>query len=168
VLVLSDHGRARPAPLAIAEPGARYFADILGTGELKYTAIHLSMLNTAGHRLLGIQVAQALALARLAAAREGTRQIHAVADGWNAGFVLTLAAALEPKRFESCTVYVPLLTLRYLMDWPLRYEDAQSLLCPDLLTVADVPQIRSLMEGVEFRSPGRCAPAAAYGRRPTV
>jgi hypothetical protein len=41
------------------------------------------------------------------------------------------------------------------MDWGMNYEQAPSFFCFGLMEVADVPQIRALMEGVVYRQPGR-------------
>jgi hypothetical protein len=56
----------------------------------------------------------------------------------------------------SLTSCLPMTTLRHAIQWPLRFEEAPSLFCFGLLKVADIPEIRALMEGVEFRAPGRC------------
>ncbi len=158
VLIISQAGRATHPPMPIAQEGTRYLADILGTGELAPPNSLLQILESAGHRVLGIQVAQVLTLARLVAKREGGRPVHLVGDGWQTCFVLLVACALEPGLFASYTPYMPLETLCYVVDWPLRAEEARSMLCFGLMEVADVPQLRALMRGVEYRTPGRNTP----------
>lgn len=159
VLVLNDQGRAVPMPMVDGYQGPRYHLELLGHGESQVARGNLILVEATGGRLLGIHVAQVLAAARWMAAREGTRKIRMVGDGWSGCFAQLLAAALEPALFSSMTTYGTLASLRYLTHWPLRYEEAPSLFCFGLLEVADVPQIRALMEGVDYRQPGRCVVA---------
>jgi len=158
VVIVNDAGRSVPPPLPVEPAGSRYFADILGVGECVSTAIQLSMIDTVGRRYLGEQVAQVLALARMAARKAKTRKVHMIGTGWNTCFVMLVAAAIEPGLFASYTDYNPVKTLRYIMDWPMKFDEAQSFLCFGLLEVADTPQIRELMEGVVYRNPGRAVP----------
>ena len=155
VLTINKDGRAVPMPLPIADPGPRYHLEILGTGELRTDPRRLMLIDAAGQRLLGIQVAQVLAAAAWIARRERSRQVHMVGDGWGYSFALLLAAALQPRLFASYTDYGPVLTLRYLMEWPFKFEEAPSCFCFGLMEVADVPQIKALLTGVEYRQPGR-------------
>lgn len=159
VLVINESGRQIPPPMPIVDPGPRYAVDLLGHGELRCGSGPLMLVDATGERLLGIQVAQALAAARWVLRHEKTDQLHLIADGWNMSFVALLAAALEPKWFRSYTTYGTMTTLRNLMDWPMSFHHGRSFFCFGLLEVADVPQIRALMEGVEYRQPGRCVPA---------
>ena len=103
-------------------------------------------------------MAQVLALARLAAKQTKSRKVHLVGAGWNTCLVMMLATALEPGLFASYTTYNPFTTLRYVMDWGMKFQEALSCLCFGLLEVADVPQIRALMEGVVYLNPGRAVP----------
>lgn len=155
VLIMGDAGRATPMPMPVAEEGPRYRIDTLGCGTGSASALSLMVLDATGHRFTGIRVAQLLAAARAILKRVKMKKLHLVSDGWNASFICLLAAALEPEIFSTYTSYGSFPTLRYLMDWGMNYEQAQSFFCFGLMEVADVPQIRALMEGVTYRQPGR-------------
>lgn len=155
VLIMGDGGRAMPMPLPVAEKGPRYAIDALGCGTGAAPALAIMVLDATGHRYAGIRAAQVLAAAKAILKREKAAKLHLVSDGWNASFTCLLAAALEPGLFSTYTTYGSFPTLRYLMDWGMNYAQAQSFLCFGLMEVADVPQLRALMEGVVYRQPGR-------------
>ncbi len=159
IVLLSDEARSEKLWLPVADPGTRYYVDILGTGTKRNSWLELMAIQTTGQRLLGIQTGQILAAARLVSSRHGSRPVRLVGQGMNVCFAGLMAAGLEPKLFASVTDYSTLTTLRYLIEWPTRYEEAATCFCFGLLEVADVPQIRALMEGVEYRTPGRATVA---------
>jgi hypothetical protein len=158
-LILSDAGRAQSGQASQERPGTTVVADILGTGENAANWQLLMLLETAGHRLLGHQVAQALACARFAAAALPSMRIELVGEGQIAAVVALLAAALEPELFGKVTAYGTVASLVHLIEGAERYESYQSLFCFGLLEVADLPQIAALLEGVVYEQPSRAVPA---------
>lgn len=158
VVIFNDDGRWVPPALPIEQRGRKYFADILGTGECKSKPLQLSIIDCVGSRYLGIQVAQALAICDFVRRQTKSSKAHVIGTGWNVCFVLMIATALKPKMFASYTTYNPMTTLRYVMDWRMNFQEALSFLCFGLLEVADIPQIRALMEGVVYLNPGRAVP----------
>ena len=67
--------------------------------------------------------------------------------------------ALRPELFKTLTQYANLKSLYHPIAWGSDYASVQALLCFGLLEVADVPQIKALLEGIELRQPGGCLPA---------
>jgi hypothetical protein len=154
-LTMGDAGRAAPMPLPIIQKGTHYAIDTLGAGTAGAAPMSIMAIDATGQRYTGIRVAQVLAAARAIVRREKTPRVHLISDGWNASFICLLAAAIDPGLFATYTTYGSFPTLRYLMDWGMNYEHAPSFFCFGLMEVADVPQIRALMEGVVYRQPGR-------------
>jgi dienelactone hydrolase len=167
-LIVADIGRqALPADeqgfrnrftLGGARSTHRFIADITGMGE-NAGGWQLGMiLEGAGHRLLGHQVAQVLATARAAGQATGAARIRLVAEGSRTCLVALLATALEPARFESLTCYRNLSSLALLLETYERYETLPELFCFGLLAVADVPELVSLLEDTPYRQPSRAVP----------
>jgi len=148
-LRIADRGRGHfttPPP-----PGVNTFAaDIFDTGENSYTVERKMLLECAGHRLLGIQVAQILALASWAKEQAPSGSLHLTAAGYAMSTAALIAAALQPERFNHITLFNILGTLRSLFDWAEKYEQRQSLFCFGLLEVCDLPDLLPLLEGVEL------------------
>lgn len=163
-LIITDAGRASRTERRVGANRSVYVPDLLGFGENHQPVAMLRLLNTGGHRHLGILVAQTLACARFAARHGKADRIHLVADGAMVGFGTGLvtavssliAAALEPRLFHSLTIAgASLASLRRLVDWPIRYDQAQPLFCFGLLEAADLPQIQALLEDVTLVRPDR-------------
>jgi len=157
-LVIADGGRAQSCVARAAYPGSVFVSDILGTGENRSNWQHLMLLETAGHRLLGVQVAQVLACARFATQVPGGKRLQLVGDGAVASFVCLVAAALEPGLFSKLVVHGNVASLVHLIESGERYETSQPLFCFGLLEVADVPQLTALLEGVAYEQPARAVP----------
>jgi len=153
-LHLSDYGRHTWRQHKPGDTNA-FATDLLSTGEMAELPRQLMMIESSGHRLLGILVAQTLAAAKTIAARCGVHKIDLWAYGPVTCFVAMLSAGLTPDGFSKVTCYDGLGSLKYLLDWRIPYEQAQPLFCSDLLGTVDVPQIRSLMEGVTISEPSR-------------
>jgi len=165
-LVIADAGRAQSGLARQDRPGTTVVPDILGSGENEGDWQLLMMMETAGHRILGHQVAQVLACARYVAASMGGARIHLVGDGQLAGVVALLAAALEPGLFAKVTGYGTIASLVHLIEGGERYEAYQPLFCFGLLEVADIPQMVALLEDVVYEQPSRAVPPVTGVRRP--
>ena len=157
-LLISDAGRAQSLLARQERPGTLLVADILGTGENAANWQLLMLLETAGQRLLGHQVAQVLACARFAAADLPAGRLELVGDGQITAVVALLAAALEPELFSKITAYGTVASLVHLIEGAERYESYQSLFCFGLLEVADIPQMAALLEDVVYEQPSRAVP----------
>ena len=128
-------------------------ADIFGTGENRYRPKYQLFVESAGYRLLGIQVQQILACATFAQEQTGAAKIDIVAHGIMSTTAAMFAAALEPDLFENLTVYRNISSLTLLAEKPIDYDDAPSLFCFGLLEVADIGQLVELLEGIHFHQP---------------
>ena len=113
------------------------------------------LVDACGQRLLGVRVAQTLAVAEFVSKQTGTRRLTSSADGVVASLTALLAAAIKPGRFHTAQMHRHCTTLCRLFEWPLPYEWIQSCMCFGLLEVADVPQILALMQGVTLSQPAR-------------
>jgi hypothetical protein len=164
-LLVSDAGRAQSVLARQERPGTTLVADILGSGENAANWQLLMMVETAGHRLLGHQVAQVLACARHALSATGAPRLELVGDGQVAAVVVLLAAALEPVLFGRVEAHGVTSSLVHLIESAERYESCQALFCFGLLEVADLPQIAALLEGVAYEQPSRAVPPVASCRR---
>jgi hypothetical protein len=155
-LIVSDAGRAGSAIARLPHGPRRFVIDILGTGDNRPNERLLMMVGTAGHRLLGEQVAQILACARFVADAAARARVPLVAEGQITSFAALVAAALEPGLFASVTVHGDLPSLSLLIESAERFESCPSLFCFGLLEVADVPQLVALLDGVPYLQPSRC------------
>jgi dienelactone hydrolase len=162
-LIICDGGRGSAWTPPAGHPPAerRFFADILGTGETACGWQAEMLVESIGHRVLGHQVAQTLALARAAA---GDTRVRLVSNGTRTGVVALLAAGLEPSLFESLTCYANLGSLATLIECMERYETLPALYCFGLLEVADLPELAALLEGVVYRQPSRSVAEVRGGR----
>jgi len=145
-LVLADQGVAelfakQPPP---ADCSAAV-ADLLGCGPGQDNWQRLMLFEAAGERVLGHQVAQALAIAEAVLKLTGAQQLEVDATGPVTSFVALLAAGFAPERFSRLVTAGLPASLRLPLEWRLPYEQILPLCCPDLLTVADTPQIRALV-----------------------
>lgn len=146
-LRFADAGRAH---FETAPEGDRnvYAADLFDTGENACTMGRKLLVEAAGHRLLGIQVAQVLALAGWAVRRGGGKRVDVSVHGFTMTTAALMAAALFPELFRQLRLSNIPGTLISLIDWAERYEQRQSLFCFGLLEVCDLPDLVPLLEDV--------------------
>jgi len=155
-LVVSDSPGAGAAYLDSAGEGTTALVDILGTGLATCDPCYPMMLQSAGRRVLGEQVAQILAAADWYRRKGRCERVHLAGLDVISSFAALVAAALAPERFASLTVRNLPMSLADLFDRPVDYNSLLPILCPDLLTVADLPQLVALLEGVPFLAADRC------------
>jgi hypothetical protein len=163
VVKLHDGGRAALDGMPPKPGESVVAADIFGTGENVLPHLMALIVESVGQRVLGIQVAQTLAVTDFARRLTGAKRVEAWTSGRMAGFAALVAAALRPELFSRVSICWEVMSLRYLAEWPIKHQDAVSVFCPDLLTVADVPDMLRLMEGVEFDPYGRSVPTGVIG-----
>lgn len=163
---IADGGRSVFGGRAVSDARSTFAADIFETGENRTYAQLNMILQSAGHRTLGIQVGQILACARWIARRTRVRRTHLAAVGVAESFAALVAAALEPQWFASLTVEGHLRSLTQLLNGPSAdYERAHPLYCFGFLEVADVPDLQLLLEHVSYCQPGHCLPPETTNRR---
>jgi len=158
-LLVGDAGH--PAPTELTSPAARLghavlAVDLLGCGALRPEPRSALLLSTVGRPLLGMQVAQLLALARWLRRFAGDRPLQVQAGGRAPGVAALLAAALEPAAFA--TVAAPGLprSLDALVELPVAFESADTaLFCFGLRATLDLDDLQRLATGVTVLAPHR-------------
>ncbi len=161
---IADGGRSSMAGRKPDESSSVCAADIMGTGENRPGYNLLMLFESAGQRLLGIQVAQILACAKLVRRRTGIRRIDIVSDGLRTYVASLLAVAIEPSLFRRLTVSSPISSLSELIEIPCRHSDDFPLFCMGLLEVADIKEMKMLLGDVELVQPQRGVPNEFPGR----
>jgi len=157
-LYLHDAGKRH---VTAPKTGTVFAVDLLSFGEMINTIRHPMLINCAGRRVLGEQVAQLLAVVKAILKLTGAKKIDISATGQSVGPIALIAAAMDPKLFSTLTTNGCFSTLTHLIERYADYENdqVQHLFCPDLLTVADIPQIAAMLDGVTWDCPNRCTKA---------
>jgi hypothetical protein len=101
------------------------------------------MLYTTGDRPLGIEVAHLIELANWLKER-GAAKVRLETSGMRNQVVGLVASALEPSLFSEVLVRHGISTLRYLVDKPVKYQDAADLFCLDLYQFTDLDRLAAL------------------------
>lgn len=135
-------------PPAQSSPVPTLEVGLLGLAGLPCSLERALLLQCCGERLLGVQVAQALQVARgLSARHGGPVSLHG--HGTVATMVLTLTAALVPELFDRLRLSGSrLVRLDDLLYRGISPALVPSLYCPDLLRSTDVHDLRPLLDGV--------------------
>jgi dienelactone hydrolase len=96
------------------------------------------MFSTIGQRALGVEAAQLIAIARWMRERSGGSTVRLESTGMRYQVAALIAAALEPDLFSELVVRDGMHSLKYLLDAPVRFQDAPELFCLDLYKEFDV------------------------------
>jgi dienelactone hydrolase len=100
---------------------------------------HQQLLNTIGERPLGIEAAHLIAITR-----QLHKQVRLQTSGIRSQVVALAAAAIEPTLFSEVDVRDGMPSLRYLIDKPVKFEDAPELFCLDLYRFTDLDRLMAL------------------------
>lgn len=103
------------------------------------------MLYTVGERPLGIEVAHLIESANWMK-RRGATGLRLEASGMRNQVVALVASALQPGLFSEVQVRNGISSLRYLVDKPVKYEDAVDLFCLDLFKFTDLDRLPALAQ----------------------
>jgi hypothetical protein len=123
--------------------------DLLGMGDAASDQpFHLlsEMLAATGERPLGIEAAQLVSLAHWAQEQWSPSQIRLEGTGPRSQMIAVIASALEPRLFARIELHGGMRNLHYLLDKPVKYEDAPDLFCLDLYKDFDLEQLVTLAE----------------------
>ncbi len=101
------------------------------------------MIVTTGARPLGIEAAHLIELANWMK-RRGAFRVRLETSGMRNQVVALVAAALEPGLFSEVMIRHGIPSLRYLVDKPVKYQDAADLFCLDLYKYADLDGLAAL------------------------
>ncbi|MGO9256478.1 MAG: alpha/beta hydrolase family protein [Bryobacteraceae bacterium] len=102
------------------------------------------MISTMGQRALGIEAAQLIAVARWMRERSAGAKIRLESTGKRNQVAALIAAALEPDLFSELSIHDGMRSLQYLLDAPVRFQDAPDLFCLDLYKEFDLDTLALL------------------------
>ncbi|NLL83351.1 MAG: hypothetical protein GX230_03815 [Lentisphaerae bacterium] len=157
-LLIGDNGRADFSSYKTDSQANLMAVDILGCGESRVPINQLMLLETTGLRALGVQVAQILAIAEFASRKTAVSRLDIRTVGTIMPVATLLAAALKPQQFANIDSDIWFSTFRLLLEGTQCYEDIMPLCLFGLLEVADLPEIKLLLEEVTLIQDGRCLP----------
>jgi hypothetical protein len=154
-LVLHDRGRLADKAgafidIALLQSRRVLAVDLWGFGQRQTNHLYPMVLEAAGERPLGLQVAQLLAMRR----HIGT-PCHLLASTLTAPVVAQAAAALEPTAWATLTTFGLVPSLDRIVDWPIDYADCPALFCPGLLAEFDIEDLLALSAPVPVRDETR-------------
>ena len=150
-LVLDDRGKKAAA----AEIGARIdrgeqvlALDPLFFGEAWKSEdgphAYAQIIDGQGNRTLGLQAAELVAVSKWLRARSSAPKVRIEARGIRSQVVAQVAAALEPDLFSEVRVREGMQSFSYLLEAPVRFQDAPELFCLDLFKEIDLDQFADL------------------------
>lgn len=108
------------------------------------SALYTQQLASIGERPIGLEAAQLVAIVQWFRERTGAPQARLEAVGIRSQVTALIAAALEPTFFVELLVREGMRSLRYLLDTPVKHQDAPDLSCLDLYKEFDVHSLAAL------------------------
>ena len=150
-IVLNDSGREASANVVSdrVNRGEQVLAlDLMFTGtSWKDTNPELfaQMLHGLGDRPIGMEAAQLIRITRWAGERAGVSNVRLETGGIRSQVVSLVAAALDPTPFSAIVVRDGMHSLDYVLELPVRFEQAPELFCLDLYKEFDVDRLESLV-----------------------
>jgi len=149
-IVLDDSGREAAAGAVSdrANRGEQVLAlDLMFTGSswkdpMPYDFAQL--LHGLGDRPLGMEAAQLTTIARWAKERAGVSSVRLDPGGIRTQVISLVAAALDPTLFSALVVRNGMHSFSYVLDLPVRFEQAPELFCLDLYKYFDVDSLQAL------------------------
>lgn len=158
-IVLDDKGRAATSEECTdrVNRGEQVLAaDLPFQGEAwkqEGTWLFGQMIYTTGGRPLGIEAAHVIELANWLKHR-GAPKVRIEASGMRNQTVALVAAALQPSLFSEVVVRHGIPSLRYLVDKPVKYQDAADLFCLDLFKLTDLDRLAELSSPTVVKTTG--------------
>jgi hypothetical protein len=104
-------------------------------------AAYNGILQTLGHRSLGLQAGQLLAIAHWMAAKEGNARIRLECRGIRSEVMGLVAAAADPDLFSEVRIRDGMKSLGYLLTKPISAQNAPELFCLDLYRDFDLDRL---------------------------
>jgi dienelactone hydrolase len=149
-IVLNDNGR---------EAGADVVSDRVNRGEqvlaldLMFTGsswkdtnpfLFAQMLQGLGDRAIGMEAAQLIRITRWARERARVSSVRLEAGGIRTQVATLVAAAIDPAPFSTIVVRDGMHSLNYVLELPVRFEQAPELFCLDLYQGFDIDRLEAL------------------------
>ena len=149
-IVLNDNGREAAAEAASdrVNRGEQVLAlDLMFTGtSWKDTQPYqfAQILDGFGDRPIGMEAAQLSRITRWARERAGVSNVRLEAGGIRTQVVTLVAAGLESTLFSAIVVRDGMHSLSYVLELPVRFEQAPELFCLDLYKEFDIDRLEAL------------------------
>ena len=151
-IVLDDNGREAAAGVVSdrVNRGEQVLAlDLMFTGSsLKDTQPYqfAQILHGLGDRPIGMEAAQLSRIAHWARERAEVSNVRLETGGIRTQVVTLVAAALDPTPFSAIVVRDGMHSLSYVLELPVRFEQAPELFCLDLYKDFDLDRLEALAE----------------------
>ena len=149
-IVINDSGREAAAEVVSdrVNRGEQVLAlDLMFTGSSwKDTPPYqfAQLLHGLGDRPIGMEAAQLSRITRWARERARVSKVRLEAGGIRTQVVSLVAAALDPEVFSALVVRDGMHSLSYVLDLPVRFEQAPELFCLDLYKDFDIDRLEAL------------------------
>jgi hypothetical protein len=117
-----------------------------------YPFLYAQMIDAVGDRPIGMEAAQLIRITRWAAQQAGVAKVRLEAAGIRSQGVALVAAALEPGLFSEIVVREGMHSLSYLLDAPVKFEQAPELFCLDLYKHFDIDSLEAMAAPTEVRT----------------
>ena len=104
----------------------------------------VQLLHGLGDRPLGMEAAQLSMITRWAKERAGVSSVRLEARGIRTQAITLVAAALDPRLFSAIVVRNGMHSLSYVLELPVRFEQAPELFCLDLYKDFDIDRLEAL------------------------
>ncbi len=102
------------------------------------------LISSMGQRTLGLEAAQLIAVARWMRERSAGAPVRIETAGIRSQVIALVAAALAPDLFTEIAIRDGMRSLQYLLDTPVRFEEAPDLFCLDLYRRFDIATLAQL------------------------
>lgn len=105
---------------------------------------YVQILDGEGERAVGVQAAQLIAIAEWLRKRTGAQKVRLESRGIRTEAIALIAAALEPDVFSDVVVHEGMASLDYVLETPVRFQDAPELFCLDLYKEFDIDRLAAM------------------------
>jgi dienelactone hydrolase len=105
---------------------------------------YVQILDGEGERAVGVQAAQLIAIAEWLRKRAGAQKVRLESRGIRTEAIALIAAALEPAAFSDVVVHEGMASLDYVLETPVRFQDAPELFCLDLYKEFDIDHLAAM------------------------
>jgi dienelactone hydrolase len=105
---------------------------------------YVQILDGEGQRAVGVQAAQLLAIAEWLRKRAGTQKVRLESTGIRTEAIALVAGALQPDVFSDVVVHEGMASLDYVLETPVRFQDAPELFCLGLYKEFDIDRLAAM------------------------
>jgi hypothetical protein len=109
------------------------------------------LLDGLGDRPIGMEAAQLSRITRWAKERAGVSNVRLEAGGIRNQLAALVAAALDPGLFSAVVVRNGMHSLSYVLELPVRFEQAPEIFCLDLYKEFDIDRLEALSAPIKVK-----------------